>query len=59
LRHYRYDVDPETKQFSKNPVHDIYSHGADAWRYVGLIVNEPRKSAPKKTNYQLPTNWMN
>jgi phage terminase large subunit len=59
LRHYRYDVDPETKQFSKNPVHDIYSHGADAWRYVGLIVNEPRKLAPKKTNYQLPTNWMN
>jgi len=59
LRHYRYDVDPETKQFSKNPVHDIYSHGADAWRYVGLIVNEPRKPLPKRTNYQLPTNWMN
>jgi len=59
LRHYRYDVDPETKQFSKNPVHDIYSHGADAWRYVGLIVNEPRKPLPKRANYQLPTNWMN
>ena len=59
LRHYRYDVDPETKQFSKNPVHDIYSHGADAWRYVGLIVNEPRKPLLKRANYQLPTNWMN
>lgn len=59
LRHYRYDVDPETKQFSKNPVHDIYSHGADAWRYAGLIVHEPRKSVIRKTNYQLPTNWMN
>jgi phage terminase large subunit len=59
LRHYRYDVDPETKQFSKNPIHDIYSHGADAFRYLALMVGEPRKSVPKKTNYQLPTNWMN
>lgn len=59
LRHYRYDVDPETKQFSKNPVHNIYSHGADAFRYLALMVGEPRKSVPKKTNYQLPTNWMN
>lgn len=58
LRHYRYDVDPETKQFSKNPVHDIYSHGADAFRYVGLVVNEPRKPAPKRVSYAQPSNWM-
>ncbi len=24
LRHYRYDVDPDTKQFSKSPLHDMY-----------------------------------
>ena len=58
LRHYRYDVDPDTKQFSKSPLHDIYSHGADAFRYIGLVVNEPRKAAPKKPVYQIPGNWM-
>ena len=57
LRHYRYDVDPDTKMFSKSPVHDHYSHGADAFRYIGLVVNEPRK-VKKQTTYQLPSSWM-
>jgi phage terminase large subunit len=57
LRHYRYDVDPDTKQFSKTPLHDIYSHGADAFRYIGLVVSEPRKSA-KKATYQPAGSWM-
>ena len=46
LRHYRYDVDPETGQFSKQPLHDQYSHGADAFRYIALMIKEPAK--PKK-----------
>lgn len=58
LRHYRYDVDPETGQFSKNPLHDIYSHGADAFRYIGLVVTEPKK-AQKKAVYVPQTSWMN
>ena len=58
LRHYRYEVDPETKQFSKNPLHDQYSHGADAFRMLGLMVNEPKKRAPPKPSYQLPNSWM-
>jgi phage terminase large subunit len=58
LRHYRYDVDPDTKQFSKTPVHNIWSHGADAFRYIGLVVNEPRKAGPKKPVYQIPGSWM-
>lgn len=58
LRHYRYDVDPETGQFSKNPLHDIYSHGADAFRYIGLVVTEPKK-AQKKVAYVPQTSWMN
>jgi phage terminase large subunit len=58
LRHYRYDVDPETGQFSKNPLHDIYSHGADAFRYIGLVVTEPKK-AKKKAAYVPQTSWMN
>jgi len=58
LRHYRYDVDPDTKQFSQKPLHDTYSHGADAFRYIGLMVNEPRKAPKQKNTYQLPSSWM-
>jgi phage terminase large subunit len=58
LRHYRYEVDSETKQFSKNPLHDQYSHGADAFRMLGLMVNEPKKRAPPKPSYQMPNSWM-
>lgn len=47
LRHYRYEVDPETGNFSRNPLHDQYSHGADAFRYIALMVNEPRKPVRK------------
>jgi phage terminase large subunit len=36
LRHYRYDVDPDSKQFSKNPLHDWASHAADAFRYLAV-----------------------
>ena len=58
LRHYRYDVDPDTKQFSQKPLHDNYSHGADAFRYIGLMVNEPRKAPKQKSTYNLPSSWM-
>jgi phage terminase large subunit len=60
LRHYRYDVDPETKQFSRTPLHDNYSHGADAFRYIGLMVNEPRQSRKPRptTNYGSQHSWM-
>ena len=57
LRHYRYDVDPDTGNFSQKPLHDHYSHGADAFRYIGLMLNEPRKPRPKKINYQV-SSWM-
>ena len=57
LRHYRYDVDPETGQFSKKPLHDIYSHGADAFRYIGLVVTEPKKAQKKQVQIQ-QISWM-
>ena len=57
LRHYRFDVDPDTKLFSKNPLHDEYSHGADAFRMLGLVVNEPKKRVAKPT-YNAPQSWM-
>jgi phage terminase large subunit len=60
LRHYRYDVDPDTKQFSKTPLHDNYSHGADAFRYIGLMVNEPRQARKPRANanYGSDYSWM-
>lgn len=58
LQHYRYDVDPETGMFSQKPLHDQYSHGADAFRMLGLMVNEPRKPRPVKQNYAPMGSWM-
>jgi len=58
LRHYQYDVDVETGAFSQRPLHNIYSHGADAYRYCGLMVNEPRKPKPRRPDYQPYTSWM-
>jgi phage terminase large subunit len=56
LRHYRYEVDPETGQFSRNPLHDHYSHGADAFRYIGLMIKEPTKR--KKQMVATAGSWM-
>lgn len=57
LRHYRYDVDPDTKQFSQKPLHDQYSHGADAFRYIGLMVQEKKVVKRKTMNYDI-SSWM-
>jgi len=45
LRHYRYDVDPDTKQFSNRPLHDHHSHAADAFRYFAVAIEEDRPAA--------------
>lgn len=37
LRHYRWEVDPVTKIFSRVPLHDQYSDDADAFRYSAVI----------------------
>jgi len=58
LRHYRYDVNPETGNFSQKPLHDNYSHGADAFRYIGLMIKEPKQAKKKQINYQV-SSWMN
>lgn len=34
LENYRKKYDPRTGQFLESPVHDEFSHGADAWRYL-------------------------
>lgn len=43
LRHYRYEVDPDTKQYSIRPLHDWASHAADAFRYMAIALKEPKK----------------
>lgn len=61
LRAYRYEVDPETKQFSNRPLHDAASHAADAFRYLAVGI----KDAPKRPAASRPaltrggnTGWM-
>jgi phage terminase large subunit len=49
LRRYRYKVDPETGQFSRVPLHDESSHGADAFRYFALSMEEHSK--PREPSY--------
>ncbi len=50
LRHYRYDVDPDSGQFSRMPLHDWASHAADAFRYfaVGWREKSPVKAPPPR-----------
>lgn len=43
LRNYRYEVDPDTQQYSTNPLHDWASHGADAFRYFAVSLKEEAK----------------
>ena len=48
LRRYRYDVDQQTGQFSKKPLHDDASHGADAFRQLAVAINDPKPRAERK-----------
>jgi phage terminase large subunit len=60
LSHYRYEVDADTGQFSRNPLHDNYSHGADAFRYIAYAISEPKTMSKKKphTHYNIGNSWM-
>jgi phage terminase large subunit len=58
LRHYRYEVDPDTGQFSKTPLHDQYSHGADAFRYIGLMIQGKKELKARKQTYTPGVSWM-
>lgn len=56
LRHYRYDVDPNTKMFSNKPLHDQHSHAADAFRYLAVGLDESGSSWGKSINQ--PPKWV-
>jgi phage terminase large subunit len=42
LRHYRFDVDNNSGQFSARPLHDYHSHAADAFRYFAVAIEEDK-----------------
>jgi phage terminase large subunit len=48
LRHYRYEVDPVTGQFSRKPLHDDASHYADGARYFAVGMKAGAKPQPLK-----------
>jgi len=56
LRRYRYDVDPNTGTWSKQPLHDNSSHAADAWRYLAVGYRKP--VTKQKDHYIPPSSWM-
>lgn len=43
LRHYRYERDDETNTWSRKPVHDWASHGADAFRALAVSITNMTK----------------
>jgi phage terminase large subunit len=47
LRHYRYDVDPDTGKFGRSPLHDHNSHAADAFRYFAVAIKQPKQNHPR------------
>jgi phage terminase large subunit len=48
LRHYRYDIDPDTGKVSSRPLHDDYSHAADAFRYFAVAMTEAPRNKPNR-----------
>lgn len=56
LRRYRYDVDAEGR-FSRNPLHDDASHGADALRYCAVAMQEQKRASYKSPPRPKP--WRN
>lgn len=67
LRHYRYKVDSDTGKVSRQPLHDQYTHGADAFRYYALsfkgdhnteIAPHAEPQQPVADQYIISTGWM-
>jgi len=46
LRHYRWAPDGTMGQIKKQPLHDYFSHGSDAFRYCAVAIKHPE--APKE-----------
>lgn len=57
LSHYRYEVDPETREVKDEPLHDWASHPADGLRSycMGLKDNSTKKDNRQHVPFPLPT----
>ncbi len=53
LRHYHYERKADGLTFGKEPVHNWASHGADAFRYLAVAMQE-EKPKPKQANQRGP-----
>lgn len=51
LRHFRYATDPETGKIGKEPMHDIWSHGADAFLQLAQHAKPATPEKLPKPNY--------
>lgn len=54
LRHYRYGEVVKTGSPTREPLHDINSHGADAFRYFALCAKPPKPVARETGRPQRP-----
>lgn len=63
LQHYQFQVDPQTKQRSKEPLHNWASNPADSLRYYAVMVRDGDKKpeAPRDLEYDYGSHaqsWM-
>lgn len=52
LKNYRRTYDDVKKTFSTTPVHDIHSHGSDAWRYLSLTWRQSKAAYPEPSLHE-------
>lgn len=60
LRRYAYERDTNGK-WGRNPAHNEYSHGADAFRYMAISIKGEPKEKPSfpRATFVSTNNWMN
>jgi phage terminase large subunit len=54
LRNYRTDYNEKLRNFAPRPLHDWASHGADAFRYAVMGLNEHFQPNVKRTDWKKP-----
>lgn len=60
LRRYRWKVSEVNGQYMRSPLHDENSHGADAFRMLGVGLRAPKNKPQQKqrTGMQVNSGWM-
>lgn len=57
LQHYRRDYNTRLNEFKPTPVHDWASHGADAFRYLAVRHERPRKKQELDMRVPMVPHW--